>query len=359
MEDEVVQAPPIMFRSWQCTGTGFTAFGHHRESRSTIGRELRTRQTRIDPSSRFSRRGPPPEKPLTWWQAQVSLYCLECPLADRHSKVGLKRVLFTAMQSDSLRVPDEIADAEEICNEAYRCINAPYVRRAEETRIARYNELPSDEEKVRADIDRFMGEVAAEGRVRRLVGLDVHERFNVHQAAEEFGIKTQSTGHDRCRILILGRTHDEVSQEIRRLTLAESEISESDEEEREGEASESEHSVESEESVKSEESEDDDNVISDSIGGRWSLEMPALVRTFGEEDGSLWWDINRPTSGSVWASFDIGILEGITKIEGRGPLIGRQRSFTWKGAETGEGVIQWMRYEGSVTFTSPNECHGH
>jgi hypothetical protein len=377
MNRSVERAPSITSGPYECSGNGVTVFGHHRETPSVIATELgiHVHGRRTTANGGVSRRRNNPAKPATWWQAQILLYGLQCPANAYGDIVAMKRVLFDAINDDNLRVPVELAQLEARENERYRLVNEEFQRQAEEERVAVYNALPSDAAKAKHDTGRFVRELAVQGGVKFLAGLDVHERLDIHRAAERLRLCTQSIGDDRHRVLVIGRDRTEVWHEVNRLRrppqqhpifrppaglhgvqrppatnngrVYDEEEDEEDEDDEDGE---------DEDDEDEDDWDDEDNGVD--IEGRWILEIPSLRNGYGQQD-PFWWEINAPTHPeTAWGSFDLGILEGITKINFEGQWIGRQLSFTWRGTETGEGVIQYLTYRGGVTFTGQNTCYG-
>jgi hypothetical protein len=199
------QAPPLSFDKLKCSGNGFTAFGHHRESQSTIATELGI-QPRRTPGGRVSKRRYP-EQSTTWWHAQVLLYGLKCPTYD---VVEMKRVLATALNETGLRVPVDLARQEELSNEQYKVAN-------EEFQLAKYNAMPSDVGKAVYDAVRFFRELEAQGGVKQLDDLEDYEQLELHEFAQHMGLFSEIAGNRRHRTLVIGKNREEVSQAAERL----------------------------------------------------------------------------------------------------------------------------------------------
>lgn len=240
---------------------------------------------------------------------------------------------------------------EQKLNEEYRAVDAEFQARAAQARDAKWATLTSDVAKADHDPERFLKQVKSDGGVKVLRGL--HSRAHIHQTAERMGLFSQSTdgagGGYGDRILVVGKNNDEVWREINRISSNVRSQILAEEVERENEIDEMHNEL-----VKHGDGGD--------IGGTWHLDMPELTSMY--QSGDVTWVIVSPdNSGHTWASFDLLILEGVVRIDwssSKSAWKGRERKFTWRGTETGEGEIQYddSSNGGTVTFTSASTCGG-
>ena len=340
-------APPLKYGKLDCSSAGFTFSSHHRANPSDIAVELGIKP-RLTPSGRVSKKQVVHKQPKSWWEAQVRLYGLKC---SKWTVEGMKQVLSNAFQK-GLAVPEDLSRMEKNLIKEYRAVDAEFQTRAEKARNDKWVSLSSDVAKADLDPDRFLKQIKSDGGVKVLRGL--HGRAQIHQAAERMGLFSQSTdgpdgGYDD-RILVVGKDREEVWREIGRIDSEVHAQQRAEEIEHENEIDELHREL-----VKHGDGGD--------ITGTWHMDMPELTSNY--QSGDVTWVIPSPDKSSyAWASFDLLILEGVVRIDWSGSAVsawkGREKKFTWRGTETGEGVIQYddSSNGGTVTFTSANTCSG-
>jgi len=303
-------------------------------------------QPRLTPSGRVSKKQNLDKRSKSWWEAQVRLYGLKC---SKWTIDGMKEVLKVALQK-GLEVPDDLSRMEKRLNEEYPAVDAEFQARAAEARNQKWATLTSDVEKANHDPTRFILQLRSDGGVKVLRGLD--DRAQVHKAAERMGLVSQSVdgvgGGYGDRILVVGKDSGEVFREASRISADVRAQLRANEAAHQNEIDEMHHDL-----VKHGDGGD--------IGGTWQLDMPELTSNY--QSGDITWKVASPDdSGYVWASFDLLILEGVVRISWPGKKSawkGRERKFSWKGCETGEGEIQCDSSNGgTVTFTSASTCSG-
>jgi hypothetical protein len=262
----------------------------------------------------------------------------------------MKEVLTDALR-EGLEVSDDLSRAEQKLMEEYREVDAEFQTRAATARDAKWATLTSDVAKANHDPERFLRQLKSDAGVKALRG--INDRAQFHQIAERLGLFSTSTdgeggGYDD-RILVVGEDRDAVWREINRIS---SNIAAQKVEEKAALHDELEKMHR--DLVKHGDGKD--------IGGTWHLDIPELTDNY--RDGEITLEIIPPgNSGHVWAAFDLIILEGVVRIDWPGPRTawkGREMKFTWRGTETGEGVIQYedSHNKGTVTFTTASMCNG-
>jgi len=259
----------------------------------------------------------------------------------------MKQVLETAVRND-LQVPDDLARIEQKLNDEYRVLDKEFQKRTIDAKYEKWKTLTSDVAKANLDPEQFLRELESKGGVVALHGLRNRRQF--HQLAEEMGLESQSTNGPRGgyedRILVVGKEWDQVWAKIRRINAT----IQSDKQAREN-ARQKEINTAHQRLVQDRNDND--------IGGTWYFEMPELTKSY--HSGDITWEIARPDdSGFRWASFNLLILEGIVRIKWNGKWKEKEKQFTWRGTETGEGVIQCddSSNGGTITFTTANNCVG-
>jgi hypothetical protein len=336
-------APPLKYRNLECSGSGFTFSSHRRASPSTIGVDLGL-QPRLTQSGRISKTRNVSKRSQRWWEAQVRLYGLKC---NQWTIDGMKQVLESAVRK-GLRVPDNLSSIEQKLNAKYHLLDREFQKRTADDRNEKWNALTSNVAKANLDPERFLRKLGLNGGVTALHGLRDRARF--HQLAEKMGLVSQSTdgieGGYGDRILVVGKKQEDVWQKIHRIDA----------------------DIQSQKRAREHTRQKDINAAhqrvlqhgnDNDIRGMWYFEIPELTEIYGS--GDITWEIAPPDgSGFRWASFDLVILEGVVRINWGGKWKGKEKRFTWRGTETGEGVIQFddSSNGGTVTFTSANECIG-
>jgi hypothetical protein len=342
---------PSKYEDLDFTSSGLAFASHSRASPETIAIELglQPRPPLLTPSGRISKKKPIASKyPKSWWEAQARLYGLECW---KWTMEEIKRVLVTALRN-GLRVPKELTDVEEKLKYEREVENTkfPQVKKEDtmnEESDEKWDKL-NDVAKANFDAERFLREVKLRGEVKALRGLK--NRFIMHRTAEMMGMYSESTdgvgGGYTNRILVVGRTCQEVRREIDRIReeiYTQQQVKEV--------ARQREIDRKHQEILLQRNDED--------VGGIWSLDMPYITDHYMRGDITL--KILPPErSGQVWGSFNLLILEGVLCIHLGKEWKGKERAIIWRGMETGEGQIQFdeTRQGGSITFITANTCAG-
>lgn len=343
------RAPPLKHGKLECYGNGLTFASHLRVSPSTLAVQTGL-QPKLTPSGRISKNQTLEKRPKSWWEAQVRLYGLKC---SKWTVEGCKEVLKTALEK-GLTVSADLQRVEERLDREYGLANAEFQKQIAAEKNEKYITLTTDVQKANYDPKRFLGETVVKGGIKVLRGLN--SRASVHQAAEQLGLFSTSTdgpdgGYDG-RILVVGRNSDEVWREIHRIGREVKVKQVAMRQERADETEERHQKL-----LKTGDGGD--------VSGQWVLDMPEVTSSYA--DGDITMDIAPlDDCGNAYGKFDLQILEGVVKFYWGGPKSVRQawrgkpRKFTWRGRETGEGVIQYddASHQGAITFTSASECHG-
>jgi hypothetical protein len=342
----MTQAPPVKHGKLDCDNHGFSFSSHRRESPGALALDLGLAQPRT-PSGRISKRKHTPQKRSKgWWEAQVRLYGLKC---SKWTIEGMKDVIKAALQREiNLEPPAELVKAEQRMKKEYDVVNVQFQRRAAVARNDKWNRLTTDVERANLDVERFLRELLTEGGIKVLRGLN--NRAQLHHTAERMGLFSTSTdgvgeSYDG-RILVVGQDRDAVWQEIHQISAKVATQNQANKHARQQEVDAIHKSLVS-------------HGDGGDIGGTWSLEMPKLTSEY--QNGDIEMEIVKPDrSGHVWGSFDLVILEGIVRFDWSSPWKGREKKFTWRGRETGEGEIQYEddSNTGQVTFSSASKCSG-
>jgi len=365
--DTESEPQPVKFRELLSYGDGFTSAGHHRVDLATLTRAIQTGQAeRAPPPAGISKRPAPSKKAKSWWAAQVRLYGLRCTGAWTVS--DCKQVLTAALADGTLKVPDDLRQAEERADKEYVQKNRELEderRRLTILRDEKYNAASTDEHKACIDPIRFLTERDGRVAVLRLSGFgSVYRTLDNAAKRLNFLMKSvQDVGHQDA--IVVGKVEDDVNAEINRIR------SEVEEEKAEKRRKIKEQKEERRQKAVARHQELIETGDGGDITGIWALDMPEYdkyLENVGDEIGENTMDVtsHRHSDLVIWAALNFAGRHGWLKIwlpntEAGPALMNTEMKVGWQleydEMDDGE-VTHEIPNGGLVTFTSAHECFG-